>query len=480
MIGLDPPMRGESPHSGSVTRGADYPLFIALVTLLVWAPLPLGSNRPWSWALMQGWILVIGVLWLRGAARGRWSVTPALLRARWILALSGAWIVWGLVQLIPLPGSLLGVVSPEAAGAYSEAAVAGWLPITLDWHGSLISWVSGVGYVALFCLILLLVQGRRRFYALATVLVLAALAQAMFAGILALSGSRFLFGDVNSYAHGSFPNRNHLAGFLEMSIALGIGVLMAQLDPDRAGLSWRQRMRNGISTLLGSKTRLRLYLAVMVVTLVLTGSRMGNAAFFASLLVTSLVALLFYRRLPRSALVLLVSLVIVDLFILGSWFGLDRVRERLENTVVTQEERYQVDVQGLSYLDDFWVTGSGGGTFGVVFPTYRDQGLDPHLYVHAHNDYLESLLEYGVLGLVLPGGIVLLSLGVALRVLYRRRDPLPRGMAFASLMGIMAMLIHSTADFNLHIPANAALFVVLIALPWLGLDDDHRHGSQAR
>ena len=43
-------------------------------------------------------------------------------------------------------------------------------------------------------------------------------------------------------------------------------------------------------------------------------------------------------------------------------------------------------------------------------------------------------------------------------------------MAFASLMGVMAILIHSTADFNLHIPANAALFVVLLALPWLGLD----------
>jgi O-antigen ligase len=173
-------------------------------------------------------------------------------------------------------------------------------------------------------------------------------------------------------------------------------------------------------------------------------------------------------------LVLLVSLVLVDLFILGSWFGLDRVRERLEKTVLTQEERYHVDVHGLGYLDDFWVTGSGGGTFAVVFPAYRDQGLAPHLYVHAHNDYLESLLEYGVLGVVLPGGIVLLSVAAALRVLYRRRDPLPRGMAFASLMGIMAILIHSTADFNLHIPANAALFVVLISLPWLGLDGGHR------
>jgi hypothetical protein len=40
-------------------------------------------------------------------------------------------------------------------------------------------------------------------------------------------------------------------------------------------------------------------------------------------------------------------------------------------------------------------------------------------------------------------------------------------MGLASVMGITAILIHSTSDFNLRIPANAALFVVLLALPWL-------------
>jgi O-antigen ligase len=477
MTGLGGLLRDGSLHPGAVTGDADRPLYLALLALLVWAPLPLGSNRPWSWALMQAWILVIGALWLWGAARGRWSVTPALRRARWVLVLLGAWVLWGLVQMIPMPAQLLTLLSPGAAETYAGAGVIGWAPITLDRHASLIVWVGGVGYLTLFCLILLLVQGRRRLYAFASVLVLAALGQAMFASMLALSGGRLWAGAAESYAHGSFPNRNHLAGFLAMSIALGIGLLMAGLDPDGAGLSWRQRLRNLTRTLLGHKARLRIYLAIMVVTLVLTGSRMGNTAFFASLLGASLLALLFYRRLPRSALVLLVSLVLVDLFILGSWFGLDRVRERLEKTVLTQEERYHVDVHGLGYLDDFWVTGSGGGTFAVVFPAYRDQGLSPNFFAHAHNDYLESVLEYGVLGLVLPGAVVALSLGAALRVLYRRRDPLPRGMAFASLMGVMAILIHSTADFNLHIPANAALFVVLLALPWLGLAGGHRQSG---
>ena len=162
MADIDLLLRGASSHAESVQRGADYPLFVALVALLVWVPLPLGSNRPWSWALMQAWILVIGTLWLWGAVRGRWSVTPALLRARWVVALFGVWIAWGLAQMIPVPGSLLGLLSPEAAEIYADAGVVGWVPITLDLHASLIVWVGGVGYLTLFCLILLLVHGRDR------------------------------------------------------------------------------------------------------------------------------------------------------------------------------------------------------------------------------------------------------------------------------------------------------------------------------
>jgi hypothetical protein len=58
---------------------------------------------------------------------------------------------------------------------------------------------------------------------------------------------------------------------------------------------------------------------------------------------------------------------------------------------------------------------------------------------------------------------------VALRAQWLRSDPLARGMAFASIMGIVAIMIHSWVDFNLQIPANAQLFVVLMAFGWTAL-----------
>jgi len=459
---------GQTEVAGHKDRG----LFLALVGLLVWAPLPLGSNRPWSYALLVLWVFGLAALWLWGAARGRWSLTPALKRAWPVLALLGAWVGYGLVQAVPLPGSVLGALSPKAAGLYADAGVQARL--SLDLHAALWLWFGSIAYLMLFALILLLVSNRRRLRLLCHALVLAAVAQSMLASIVALSGVPVWLVEAGPWAHGTFPNRNHLAGFLEMSVAIGIGLLMGELDHGGRP-TWRARLRHWARTLLGRKARLRIYLAVMVITLVLTGSRMGNTAFFASLLIAAGVALLFYRGLPRSVLVLLVSLVLVDLFILGAWFGLDRVRERLEQTVLTEESRYHVDVQGLNYLEDFWLTGSGGGSFVAVFPGYRDQNLIPRSFYHAHNDYLEFLLEFGVIGLGLLAGVVVVSLAAAVGVLRRRRDPLLRGVAFASVMGVAAILIHSTADFNLRIPANAVLFMLLLALPWLGLSLGHRH-----
>jgi hypothetical protein len=70
------------------------------------------------------------------------------------------------------------------------------------------------------------------------------------------------------------------------------------------------------------------------------------------------------------------------------------------------------------------------------------------------------------------GLVVALCLGAALRAQWVRRDPLMRGMAFAAIMGITAILIHSWVGFNLQIPANALLFVVLLALGWISLHLD--------
>jgi O-antigen ligase len=448
----------------------DRAVFIALLVLLVWLPLPLGSNRVWSMALMQAALALLGLWWL-ACCRARRRRLTALRRAAPVLWLFVLWLAYGLAQALPWPRPLVELAAPAIAAAYdaADAAPGAWLPLSLDPHASLALWFQSLALVTLFVLLLVLVDSRHRLRLLAQVLVLAAVAQAMLASVAALSGRDLWFIDAIGHAHGTYPNRNHLAGYLTMSLALGIGLLLADMHTGPPPAGWRQRLRGWLRVLLGRKARLRIFLAILVITLVLTGSRMGNIAFFAGLFIASAVGILLYRRRSRPVVLLLGSLLAVDVLILGGWFGLDRVQQRIAETVLVEETRYHLDVRAGGYIADFALTGSGGGSFASVFPGYRDASLAPQFAVHAHNDHLEFLLEYGAIGLALLGAIVMLTLAAALRVLARRHDPLARGMAFAALMGITALLIHILADFNLRIPANAALFVVLLALPWIGL-----------
>ncbi len=145
----------------------------------------------------------------------------------------------------------------------------------------------GCALVAAFVLVLLLVDSGQRISSATRVMVACGVVQAFFAGAMMMLGvEQVAFLDKTfrpDMASGTFVNRNHLAGFLEMNLAIGTGMLLAQLHRTPAA-TWREFMRRTIDTVLSRKFRLRLYLAIMVIALVLTRSRMGNTAFFFSLL----------------------------------------------------------------------------------------------------------------------------------------------------------------------------------------------------
>ena len=206
---------------------------------------------------------------------------------------------------------------------------------------------------------------------------------------------------------------------------------------------------------------------------------MGNVAFFASLLIAGGLALVLQRHMPRPIMLLIASLIVIDVLIIGSWVGLEKVTDRLVETTLETEMRDETGQHGLSLWQDYWLLGSGAGSFQTVYPHYRQDDIGEGILQHAHNDYLEFAIEYGVFGVVLPGGVVILAIGQAVLAQRRRRDPFARGMGLAVLMAISAMLIHATVEFNLQIPAYAATFMVILAMAWLARhlrSDDRESG----
>lgn len=472
-------------------KHADRWIFVCFLVLLVWAPIPLGSKRQWASSILEAGLFGLGVAWLALYALNLARVPRTFRRAWPALVLFGLWLLVLCVQVLPLPEAVIDALSHGWVEAGREAQP--WIRfhgpaavISVDPEASWEFLSRSLAYAAAFGLTLVLVRSRDRLRTLAFVLIGSGVFQATLGSFFHLAGVRYeLFNTVLDHsgsAMGTFVNRDHFAGYMEMTLAVGIGMMIATL---RGGgpRTWRQMLRDWVSWLVSPRVLLRLMLVVMVIALVMTRSRMGNSAFFMSMLVAGAIGLVLGRHATRSTVILLASLVVIDIFVVGAWFGVEKVMHRLEQTSLTRsdkasnkasgtgqeqsvEERVEPGLMALKALKEFPFVGSGGGTFYVVFPKYRGQEIDGY-YDHAHNDYVQFATETGVVGVSLVGLLVLSTLLVALRTQYERRDPLARGVAFGVTMGIIALLIHSWVDFNLQIPANALTFVVLLAMGWV-------------
>jgi O-antigen ligase len=414
------------------------------------------------------------------------TLTRAFRRHKTIIVLFFLIPLWATIQLIPLPTAFIQSVSPHIA-QYNIGR--DWQTISLDHKATLYQIQKSMIYGLFFVMTLVLVNTIKRLEFLLQLIIISGVLQAFYGVLVATGGQGFdilhirdLFG-YNRSASGTYINRNHFAGYLEMCLAVGVGLLVSHiLANKRKFAGWRAVTREFLISLFSGKARLRIFLALMVVALVLSHSRMGNTAFFASLGASAILGLWLYRKSTNatSLVILFSSLILVDIFILGAWFGLEEVAKRLEGTTTETESRFYVFQSSLTMIRDFWLTGSGAGTYYTVFPYYRTNQVYG-FYDHVHNDFMELLIEYGVIGSTFFAMIVLYCFIRSVQAQSLRYTAMLRGAGFAAMMGILSLMIHSGADFNLQIPANAVLFSVLCAFACIAYSmEQQEHSSRRR
>ncbi|ENM5772243.1 O-antigen ligase family protein [Vibrio mimicus] len=415
------------------------PLLLAFLLFVFWLPIPLGSNRPWAWSLNEifGACLLLACLFTIPAIQWR----QAIKRAQLILIPVAFFTLWSWIQ--------------------------SWQSLALSPDSGLvfISTIKSLHYLQVCLIAALLIDTPQKLKMLATTMIASGVCQAFYAGVvllLELHTSPVFSLPLNQRASGSFVYHNHLANFLMLNLCLGFGLLIAQLSHQNQS-GWKNTFKNLLTITLSDKAFIRLGLVIMVIALVLTRSRMGNMAFFVALSVGCVLLLLFYRHKPKSIYILIVSLFIVDAFVVSNWFGLDKVHQRLAETSLQSESRDDVVHDALQAIQERPFTGFGNGTFYSTFPSYN-QGKIALFYDHAHNDYVQFTLESGLVAICLLGIMVLFCAWRSLQAFRNRSNATMRGIGLGSLMAIIGMLMHMSVDFPLQAPATTLYFLFCLLM----------------
>lgn len=465
---------------------ADNIVHVGLYVLIVLTPLAFGTVEPWSVALAEVAIYTIALIWgLAMVSGGVIRIERTALNLCWLLALTV-----GLLQVIPLPLHVIRIISPKAADLYQQMEFDSHL--VASWHTlSLVPYATRQALVRLLALALLFwvtvnhLQTREQVDRIIRVVMTTGFGLALFAILQHFAGNGRLYWirelTQGGSLFGPYVNRNHFAGYMEMVIPLTIGYIVANRRPvpdDQEGTqAWGQGRPKGVgwrSRLLhwGTPQASRSLLAffggiIMSVALLLTGSRAGLFSFLCSILFMGV--LLSARRLHSKRLWgMLVSFVVLGLAY-ALWLNPDRVLQTFAilwrgTDDPSFHSRILVWEDTLRLGQDFRWSGAGLDTYIWAFPLYKQPLIGQAVYDYAHNDYLQAFAEGG-LPLVAIFALALLWGGTQLLNAWSEHTvPYARGIGLGLLAGLVAMLVHSAYDFNLHILANAILFVLLSAL----------------
>ena len=437
-------------------------LFLFLFFLLLFIlPLPLGSNRPWAWNIGQIYVYCL-LLFYVGF---NWQHVKKTIIQNWFpVGVFVLVICWVAFQHTDIPLDWLQVISPNSAEAYQRLGLE-WGSITLDKKQTMNALLKLSGYLCVFLLGLFLIHTPKRVQLALLFMVLAGTLNAFYGAfeILSRQDISYVFDMQNGRrANGSFIYHNHFANYLVLCLSAGVGYYISTLSRRRFS-SKKAYWQAWAYSLLETKTVVRICLAIMVIALVMSHSRMGNIAFFSSFLGVSLLYMLFGQRVPKGFKVLVISILIIDTFVVSAWFGLDELKTRVENTSFEAESRDEVVQEGLPIIIDYPLTGAGAGSFETVFENYQTDEIRLH-YDQAHNDYLQFTIEYGIPITLLLGILMLYMMTLSIKLIFSSSDKLVVGGAAAGLMAISGMLIHMFVDFPLLPPANSSYFVLFLAI----------------
>lgn len=421
-----------------MSRFLDKAIFVGVLAAVVFTTLTLGAVEAWSVAIFE--LIAIALLALcslKAIVDRRISIA-----APGIALPLGALVALGLTQCIAFA---------DGSGRVRS--------LSMDVEAT-----RGAAPVIFFLFVMFIISanvfnGADRLGALANFLVVYGLALAVFALVQHFTWDGRLYWirrTVSAGAAGPFVNRNHFAGYMEMLIPIPAALALSRAARSEARLFY------GFAAV------------IMGIALVASLSRGGIVSLAAGLLFMA--AIMASRNRQRSnesrksGFVLrpayLVALMLVAIVLGVMWVGADfDLFNRISNdpfSTAAAADRPAIWSDTLRMFRANPLLGAGLGAFETVYPIYGR--ADGSLVIQfAHNDYLQILADAGIIGGVLALWFLIAIARDVMRAV-KSENPRVRAFALGSASGVFALLVHSLFDFNLQIPSNALLFLLLCAI----------------
>ena len=444
-----------------------------IIFIVATIPILFAAVQPWIWSFYTTCIFAAFlILFLQKAGgqvwqnkEGRMWHPPGL-----FIFSVGLFFVVTLFQILPLPDSVLSFLSPfrfkvltqsrAIIGNSGDLATLSYAPLT-----SLAWWIFMLGLFLFFLVFRKTFISNGNLKILIRILLGVAILEAIYGIIQALVPSLgVLWVDyITAYlgdARGTYINRNHFAGFMEMMLPLGLAFTLAMG-------TWHKKI--SFKALISSdrpnlQFLLSIGLIVMALALLLSKSRAGIFGGVIGFLTFALLMRSSSGELPRSFWVI-ISVIVGMVCFYSFKIGIDPVLERFLR-ISKETTRLDAWRDSMAMIKDHPL-GIGLSAFKQVFPVYNVSNFSDSQFLYLHSDYLQLLVETGWIGfLALVGGFYIFLVKSIFKIRHMRlhSDPLRFFLSIGALSGLVSIAFHSFFDFNLHMPANCVYFVMLIGI----------------
>ena len=382
------------------------------------------------------------------------AINPPANITRAPLLIAAALVILSLLQLVPLPPSIWTALPGRRAvveGFHLLNTPLPWMPLSLNPDGTIASllWLLP----ALASLLAVIALGAFRGSLLSwSVLAVTTLSVAI--GALQLVGGRssgsYIYEITNfGQAVGFFANSNHMATLLLISIPF-LGAL-------QLSLLRRARSARNISAV-------RLLMGAMLVVFVVGLLTNFSLAGLGLSVPVALISFFSFRRKQTKpkwwmlGVALALSVVVVATILIGP-FGNNLIGEQRDYQQLSRQTSFRLT---LNAAREYLPVGSGVGTFQEVYHTQEPLADVITVYMnHAHSDWLELLLETGLVGMAL---LVIFLIWWVVRVRSIWSAATPDYYARAGAIATGTILLHSLVDYPLRTAAISAIFAVSIGL----------------